>query len=664
MLTLFFVLFLGNVPAGGFGGLQFDFQPPPASDPLAHWERFRNAPAPVPEEAALRLLPLLPDAARRRRFVEENFPDLAFFGGAQGAGRAVRWLLADSCLLPFRLALWLEYAAQLPPADQGLGHEILWDAIPGHPQAFEFLRAAIEAAIRAGREKDARRLEKVQFLFWPLSLSEERRREIRRTVPCPRRAMFVQAALGTGAADAVLESVAECPDPYAESLALYQKGEYARAWSVWQQVPARRRAEVLENRIAGMALSPSELIGRYRTLHEKTPSNTSLRRWVRTLLQFGFAGEAAAALGGNPDPAWRFLRGLSFWMAGRRTDALADWAAEPPGETLEERTARLYWLERSGGPAGLPPEPDPRKPILAYYLHLKKLQKMPAAPVDGVTRGLPVILRRESARGGALSSWLSGGRLAGSAAAVLALRPYDTDGRTQGCVQDLAAAGRARFRSLLDLWKCPHFVDGRPQLCPVTSGEFPTLPTAFIPDDAGNFMLMQMEGGLLPQPYAELVQKAAREFGLPKSLLWAVMQTESSFFPRVISGAGAVGLFQVIPPTGHEIARTLGREPFHAAQLLDPGTAVRFGAWYLRRLGDEFGENWALVAAAYNAGPHQVRRWVQRPEPWPTDAWVETIPFDETRRYVKLVVGRMVLFARQTGEPPPALPPAILTAPK
>ncbi len=635
------------------------FRIPPDPDPVLYGERFRLAPSPVPEEAAIRLMPSLPDAAARRRFVEENFPDLALFGGTHGTSRAVRWLTADSCLLPFRLALWLEYVTQLPPADQSWGFEILWDALPGHPQSHDFLQGALTAARQAGKEPEARRLEKILHHFWPADFPEETRRALRADIPCRRRTAFLQIALGTGEAGIVLESVAECPDPYWQALALHRLESYAQAWRAWQEVPPSRRTDSLENRLAGMALSPARLIERYRLLYARDPSPAALRRYIRTLLQFGRVEEAGMALSLNSDPAWRFWRGLSAWMSGKRTEALAQWAAASPGETAEERTTRLYWLARAGGPDELPRHLDVQKPVLAYYRHMRRLQRNTAG--DGVTRPLPVILRPQKATDEGFFSRAAASRSWPTAAATLALRPHDDAHRTDACLMDLASAARAHYRSQLDLWKCPHFLEGRPQLCPESPRPSPLPPGLRIDSD---FPPARMEGGLMPQPYEKWIQQAAADFRLPKSLLWAIMQTESSFFPRVISGAGAVGLFQVIPPTGNFIARALGTQPFHAAQLLEPETAVRFGAWYLRHLADAFGENWLLVAAAYNAGPHQVRRWLERPAAWPSDAWVETIPFEETRRYVKLVIGRMVLFARQVGEPPPKLPSEIPNAPE
>lgn len=641
---------------GIVGEVRSDFpleqlQTPHIHDPIAFWKQFQQAPSPLVEEAALRVLPVLPDMAQRRRFLEESFPALANFGRAQGSKQTVDWLLTDSCVLPFRLALWLEYLEQLPPIDQSWGYEILWDTLPGHPQAFDFLRSAIENAIRSEKTQDVQRLEKVQFLFWPLSFSEQRRRELRQNIPCAKRKKWLQIAIHTGASDAVLESIAECPDPYWEALALYQKGKYAQAWQVWQQIPHQKRDEKIENRIVGMAFSPEELVARYRSLYKQTPSNVQFRRFVRTLLQFGKDQEASLVLAENRDPAWHFWKGFTAFRIGKRTEALLNWATPVVNETHEEHTMRLYWLARAGGPHELHRKLEPQKPILAYYQYMSKLKRRNTTDIDSVTHGLAVILRQENKKGNGL--WRQE-KLPESIAATLALRPYDTVHRTDECVLDLMAAQRSRSFLLLDLWKCPHFLLGTPHLCPTVVAPLTFFP-ATIPD-AEDLIPGRMSGGLYPQPFEKLIQNAAQEFRLPKSLLWAIMQTESSFFPRVISKADAVGLFQVIPPTGHEIARALGQEPFHSASLLLPENAVRFGAWYLRHLGNEFGDNWVLTVAAYNAGPHQVRRWLERTQSWPTDAWVETIPFDETRRYVKLVLGRMVLFARQIGEPPPVVP--------
>ena len=156
---------------------------------------------------------------------------------------------------------------------------------------------------------------------------------------------------------------------------------------------------------------------------------------------------------------------------------------------------------------------------------------------------------------------------------------------------------------------------------------------------------------IYPMPYEDLVQAAAQREGLAPSLLFAVMRQESAFDPSAGSPAGACGLLQLIAPTAKKIAEQL-HEPFSDAALLVPDTNVRYGAHYLAQLSGYFGGNAALIAAAYNAGPDAVFRWLSAPEKIGMDAFVARIPFDETRSYVERVLGNLARYQYLTGGAP------------
>jgi len=145
-----------------------------------------------------------------------------------------------------------------------------------------------------------------------------------------------------------------------------------------------------------------------------------------------------------------------------------------------------------------------------------------------------------------------------------------------------------------------------------------------------------------PRPYADAVLDAARDADIPPALLYAVMRQESAFRADAVSGAGARGLMQLMPGTAEKLAQELG-EPFDAATLSHPALSLRFSARYLRKLLDAFGGNVALTAAAYNAGPQAVRRWLDGGKDLSLDVFVARIPYEETLEYVERVVGN---FAR------------------
>ena len=153
---------------------------------------------------------------------------------------------------------------------------------------------------------------------------------------------------------------------------------------------------------------------------------------------------------------------------------------------------------------------------------------------------------------------------------------------------------------------------------------------------------------IYPTPYQGLVQAAAARENLSPALLFAVMRQESAFDPSAGSPAGACGLLQLIAPTARRVAEQL-HEPFNEAALLSPDSNVRYGAHYLAQLSGYFGGNLALVAAAYNAGPEAVFRWLSAPEKIGIDAFVARIPFDETRTYVERVLGNLARYQYLSG---------------
>jgi soluble lytic murein transglycosylase len=145
-----------------------------------------------------------------------------------------------------------------------------------------------------------------------------------------------------------------------------------------------------------------------------------------------------------------------------------------------------------------------------------------------------------------------------------------------------------------------------------------------------------------PRPYRAAVPDAAREADVPEALLYAVMRQESAFKQDAASSAGARGLMQLMPATAERLAGELG-EPYDPATLAQPATSLRFSAQYLSKLLKAFGANVALAAAAYNAGPAALRRWIEGGKSLPLDVFVARIPYGETLEYVERVVGN---FAR------------------
>ncbi len=153
-----------------------------------------------------------------------------------------------------------------------------------------------------------------------------------------------------------------------------------------------------------------------------------------------------------------------------------------------------------------------------------------------------------------------------------------------------------------------------------------------------------------PKAFDEAVEKASKETNVAKSLIWGIMKAESMYRPWVRSPVGAMGLMQVMPSTGYKLAEILDFKNFSPQVLLQPQEAIRFGSKYLERLGKKFDHSVQLVAAAYNAGPHRVSQWLYYFGYMQMDEWVEHIPFQETRNYVKRVTVNFMAYKDLYGE--------------
>jgi soluble lytic murein transglycosylase len=143
-----------------------------------------------------------------------------------------------------------------------------------------------------------------------------------------------------------------------------------------------------------------------------------------------------------------------------------------------------------------------------------------------------------------------------------------------------------------------------------------------------------------PLAFRELVASNAAANAIPESLVYAIMRSESNFSPAVLSPVGAVGLMQIMPATAETISKG------SSARLTTPDLNIRLGAKYLRDLLNTYGRNIPLAAAAYNAGPGNVKRWRSGFGEMPQDEFIENIPFRETREYVKKVIAAMELYQR------------------
>lgn len=148
-----------------------------------------------------------------------------------------------------------------------------------------------------------------------------------------------------------------------------------------------------------------------------------------------------------------------------------------------------------------------------------------------------------------------------------------------------------------------------------------------------------------PTPHAERVRTEATKRGVPASLVWAIMREESAFKVEVKSSAKAYGLMQLIVPTAKLMANGEGVTPSERT-LVDPAVNVALGTKLLGVLRKSYAANPILAIPAYNAGGGAVNRWLEQRKGMPFELWVESIPYDETRGYLKRVTTSWIAYAR------------------
>ncbi len=154
-------------------------------------------------------------------------------------------------------------------------------------------------------------------------------------------------------------------------------------------------------------------------------------------------------------------------------------------------------------------------------------------------------------------------------------------------------------------------------------------------------------GQRYPMPFKAAVVAQSKQIGLDAAYAYGVMRQESRFIMDARSGVGASGLMQVMPATAKWTAKKIGLTDFQPAQLKDMAVNIVLGTNYLKMVLDNFGGSMPLAAAAYNAGPGRPRNWRGQAGAPTLEAaiWAESVPFTETRDYVKKVLANTTVYA-------------------
>jgi soluble lytic murein transglycosylase len=152
-------------------------------------------------------------------------------------------------------------------------------------------------------------------------------------------------------------------------------------------------------------------------------------------------------------------------------------------------------------------------------------------------------------------------------------------------------------------------------------------------------------------PYLDQFAASSVTANIPGSWAYGVARSESLFMTDIRSHAGAIGLMQLMPDTGQRTAAELDLPYTGLKTLTDPASNIRLGTAYLGKMLQKFGDNVVVATAAYNAGPFKVEEWLPASQRLDARIWIENIPYEETRDFVRRVLFSDAIFHwRLTGE--------------
>jgi soluble lytic murein transglycosylase len=149
-----------------------------------------------------------------------------------------------------------------------------------------------------------------------------------------------------------------------------------------------------------------------------------------------------------------------------------------------------------------------------------------------------------------------------------------------------------------------------------------------------------------PKAFDEEINRFANHEKIAPAWAFAIARRESSFMEDARSPVGAKGLMQLMPKT----AQSLKKGKVNRNYLFNAENNIELGTRYLKKLLDRNSGNQILATASYNAGPHRIKSWLKNLKSIPADIWIETIPFKETRNYVKSVLAYQEIYQHEPGQ--------------
>jgi soluble lytic murein transglycosylase len=407
------------------------------------------------------------------------------------------------------------------------------------------------------------------------------------------------------AALALARRAQESPEDAAKRLADRWERQMPPAWLSWTWAQIGRQAGFK---------GQTDATQHYRRAWEAVDRSGKPAAWsdetlawgVRTALRSGDAVSSRLVLRAvdamsereQMDPSWQFWRARALMQTAR--DGIEGVAQRDDATQALRRIAsplNFYGklaLEELGQPIALPPRPA--KPSTS--------EREAARQHAGLTRALRLLALGLRSEG---------------------VREWNFSLRGMGDRELLAAAERACEREVWD--RCINTSDRTRQEIDLEQ-RFPT-------------------------PFRRDVLAKTGEIGVDPAYVYGLIRQESRFITDARSHVGASGLMQVMPATAKWTAKRIGL-PFKPEMITDRDANLRIGTAYLKIVLDDFGGSQAMAAAAYNAGPSRPRRWREGPVV-EAAAWAETIPFNETRDYVKKVLSNATLYSALLGQGQPSL---------
>jgi soluble lytic murein transglycosylase len=140
-----------------------------------------------------------------------------------------------------------------------------------------------------------------------------------------------------------------------------------------------------------------------------------------------------------------------------------------------------------------------------------------------------------------------------------------------------------------------------------------------------------------PVNYEDIIKREAAKYAIDPFLIMALIRQESAFNPKAVSSADAHGLMQLLPSTARRLSREMKLARPSVARLHEPEVNILFGMRYVSDLLKQFDGQTEKVLASYNAGEHRVESWMSEGTYADSAEFVDTIPFSETRNYVKII---------------------------